>query len=134
MTTQEAIKLAVDNGWNYLTAYTTIERTHGDIENMRFIDEKGVLNLHKALLDREFWKALCNGLGWKSNEKIRMCVGCGVALRNNEYPTMDGKHGGKKGCGSDIYEYEGHWLIEMHRLIDHLAEGKDIESFFSQLE
>ncbi len=85
------------------------------------------------LLDPEFWKAVCEGLGF-TGEKIRMCTGCGVSLRNNENPTMDGKHGGKNGCGSDIYQYEGQWLVEMHRFVDNLAEGKfTTEQFFEGL-
>lgn len=83
------------------------------------------------LLQPDFWKCLCKGLGF-TGEKIRMCNGCGVALKWNEKPTMDGKHGGKKGCGSDIEEYEGQWLIEMHRFIDHIAEGRELEDFFKQ--
>lgn len=84
-------------------------------------------------LDREFWMAITIGLGWDTGAKIRMCTGCGVALRNSEKPTMDGKHGGKKGCGSDIYEYEGQWLIEWHRFIDALAEGGSIEDYAGKL-
>jgi hypothetical protein len=83
-------------------------------------------------IDRDFWIKLGEALGWEG-EKIRMCVGCGVALKWNEKTTLDGKHGGKNGCGSDIYEYEGQWLIEWHRFVDHLAEGKTVHSFFKNL-
>jgi hypothetical protein len=92
------------------------------------------LNAMEVLwLDPEWWKALCKAGGW-SGEKIRSCVGCGVSLKWNESPTADGKHGGKNGCGSDVIEYDGQWLIEMHRFVDHLAEGKDAESFFAQYD
>jgi hypothetical protein len=84
------------------------------------------------LIDPEFWQAVGKSFKWTDN-KIRMCVGCGVALRWNENPTIDGKHSGKNGCGSDIVEYEGQWLIEMHRLLDYLAEGRTVEEFFKNL-
>lgn len=91
----------------------------------------------EIFLDPLFWQALGKARGWVG-EKIRMCVGCGVALKWNEQPDMEGRHnlqrnGKQVGCGSDIIEYEGQWLIEWHRFIDHLAEGKDTESFFATL-
>lgn len=74
-----------------------------------------------SVLNPLFWQALGKACGWKG-DKIRMCNGCGVALRVNENPDMNGQHGGKNGCGSDIIEYEGQWLIEWHRFIDNIAE------------
>lgn len=82
-------------------------------------------------LDVKFWKSLMRALGF-TGEKIRMCTGCGVTLRNNENPTMDGKHG-DRGYGSDIYEYDGMWLVQMHQFIDYLAEGRTAEAFFTSL-
>ena len=94
--------------------------------------EKAIARLKENPLDRERWIEAGKAMGWEGG-KIRMCVGCGVALRWNENPTMDGKHGGKNGCGSDIEEYEGQWLIEWHRFIDHLAEGGTAEEFFKEI-
>jgi len=94
--------------------------------------EKAIARLKENPLDRERWIEAGKAMGWEGG-KIRMCVGCGVALRWNENPTMDGKHGGKNGCGSDIEEYEGQWLIEWHRFIDKLAEGGTVEEFFKEL-
>lgn len=116
MTIKKAIEKAIKGGYNY-------EADHDYMAG-------GSAAKAVILINPEFWKGLCKTLGY-SGEKIRMCVGCGVALKWNEQPTMDGKHGGKNGCGSDIEEYEGQWLIEMHRFIDHLAEGKSYESFFN---
>ena len=91
------------------------------------------------LLDIDFWKSLGESLGW-TGEKIHLCTGCGVALRGNEVKIAEkagythARNGqGLKGCGSDIYEYDGQWLVEMHKLIDHLAEGKTIAQFFKHL-
>lgn len=55
-------------------------------------------------LDPSFWVSLGKALGWdKEDEKVK------------------------------AYGVEKTWLRMMHRLIDHLASGKDIESFFEQL-
>ena len=133
---ETAIKIAIENGWlqkflkqNYWSLCDNcIEFT--DIDTGHDSDK---MVIHEVLLDPLFWQAWTKGMGWDTGAKIRMCVGCGAALRNNEQPTMDGKHGGKNGCGSDIYTYEGQWIIEWHCFIDHLAEGKDIDSFFTNL-
>lgn len=118
MKINKALKKAIKAGYNY------------DARRDYMAGSRAVEAL--ICLDIEFWKALGKSLGW-NGDKIKMCCGCGVALKWNEKPTMDGKHGGKNGCGSDIYKYEGQWLIEMHRLIDYLAEGKTIETFFEYL-
>lgn len=92
---------------------------------------------YAILLDTEAWKAVGKVEGWVG-DKIRMCVGCGVALKWNENPDMEGRHNLKRdgkqvGCGSDIYEYDGQWLIEMHCMIDSLASGKSVEQFLETL-
>ncbi|MDP2629969.1 MAG: hypothetical protein Q8P56_01025 [Candidatus Uhrbacteria bacterium] len=123
MTIQEAITKAIEGGWNKEKHWRPIDTPDS--------------NRARMFLDPYFWQSLGKALGW-SGEKIRMCIGCGVSCKNSEV-TAYGKHkgwwNGQKwtGCDSDIYEYDGQWLIEMHRLIDHLAEEKSIESFFEQL-
>ncbi len=89
--------------------------------------ETGTAWRNRFLLDPAFWQALGSAWGWQG-EKLRMCGGCGLHLRSNEEETMDGKH---KKCGSDIYEYEGQWLMEWHCFIDHLADGKTPEEAFA---
>ena len=116
------------NGFGYAFLHRKGEEAEGGV----FSIKSDSFRKEEALLDPLFWQSLCKSLGF-TGEPIRMCVGCGVALKNSEQPTMDGKHGGKNGCGSDIYNYDGQWLVEWHRFVDHLAEGKDAESFFEGL-
>lgn len=119
---KEAIQKAIEGGYVNQMIYNHYDNNMISYLNFSYL----------VFLDPLFWQCLGKSLGWKG-EKIRMCVGCGVALKWNEDPTMNGKHGGRKGCGSDIEEYEGQWLIEWHMFIDHLASGKDADLFFKEL-
>lgn len=58
----------------------------------------------RALLDLIFWQSLGKSLGWKENPKY-------------------------------LKSYKGNntWWSYWHDFIDHLSEGKDIESFFESL-
>jgi hypothetical protein len=56
-----------------------------------------------ALLDPHFWQALGKARGWK------------------------GSAGSFYGMNMES------WKLHWHRFVDHLAEGKDVESFFSSL-
>lgn len=58
---------------------------------------------YKILLDKEFFIALGRGLGWEEDVNF------------TKYGAMSG------------------WRYAWHRFIDHLVDGKDIESFFEQL-
>lgn len=129
---EEAIKEAVKGGWSDGTHIVQVEPKWG----IRLLAKSGYaqweFKFSDIWIDPLFWQSLGRAQGWEMN-KIHMCVGCGVALRWNENPTMDGKHGGTNGCGSDILEYDGQGMIEHHRFIDHLWERKDAESFFRDL-
>lgn len=65
-----------------------------------------------AFLDPLFWQSLGKALGWAEEVKVI-----------HSHPVE-----------SDIVreKTEG-WKWEWHRFIDHLAEGKDAESFFESL-
>ena len=62
-------------------------------------------SLSDILLDREFWKYLGTGLGWSQRP---------VLLFGHSY------------CESEL-------RYQAYRFIDHILDGKDIESFFSEL-
>lgn len=59
-----------------------------------------------CLLDPLFWQALGKARGWRT----------------------------WKGSGLMPYIHDWLWHKNWHRLIDHLAEGKDAESFFAELK
>jgi hypothetical protein len=64
-------------------------------------------SVEMAFLDPFFWQALGKARGW------------GELKLPNRSPI--GQH------------EEGRWFFHWHRFIDHLAEGKDAESFFESL-
>lgn len=72
------------------------------------------------LLDPAFWQAIGRARGWGD----KACMECGFNGRFDDYHGDCGKCLGK--------EYSGA-LYQQHRLIDHLAAEKDIESFFATL-
>jgi len=120
----KAIREAVENG-NY---------THGDIATFLFLseDEKTMrvyrvngygwvaffvndgsqaekylttMRVEQILLDPLFWQAFGKSRGWGTEP---------AATTPSGFPVQE-------------------WLMFWHRFIDHLAEGKDAESFFQSL-
>lgn len=92
---------------------TSIEKAVAIANDNGWSDGEGDWNLndelvYKIVLDRLFWQALGKGLGWDK--------------KMTYYNTFtEGK------------ENNDPWRLEMHRFIDHLAEGKSIDSFFESL-
>ena len=77
-----------------------------------------ILTLEYAyLLDFAFWQVLGKSLGWKCEH----CNGSGKALNHDKCFNCYGA-----GWADD-------WLIQWHRLLDFLAEGKSIEEYFETL-
>lgn len=60
--------------------------------------------------DPLFWQSLGKAMGWGKNREIQT-------------PRL----------GSNV-KIKGEWFHYWHRLIDHLAEGRSIESFFEELK
>ena len=71
------------------------------------------LNIDRACLDPLFWKAL----GKKQEWPDKICMNCGAV---NLSICCDGT------------KLSG-WQYQWHRFIDHLSNGKDVESFFINL-
>lgn len=76
------------------------------------IEDSG--NEYKILLDPEFWQCLGKEMGWKNNYYQIVRSPC------NDMPGR--------------YAWTGpQYIYEMHCFIDHLADGKSIESYFTNL-
>lgn len=104
---EKAIKKAIEGGYERYSISFKIEWFSENIE------EK-----YRILLDPFFWQALGKAMGWSKN-----CRSYSKALgRGNGQPIFQGR----------VYEI-GSWRYHWHNFIDHLAEGKDAESFFAEL-
>ena len=116
MALQEAIKLALKNGWKenwYLSHFSGDEVIFGDTRQFDENNPCYYKNVYQILLDREFWMAFGKGLGYKSN----------YTKDDPEWRTMT------------IGEMEERTPLALCcRMIIHLFAGDDIESFFSQLK
>lgn len=107
MTIQEAIKKAVEGGWENTLPKITPHNPENDA------GKASVLNallrkqyLPMALLDPLFWQALGRAMGWDSATLTHFGNG---------------------------YQHYSTWQSKWHKLIDHLADGGSIESFFETL-
>lgn len=117
---KEAILIAIENGYVYpylrgqMTYSQKFEETsfgkqwlkcYGDFGEGEWAVQEIIL------LDPLFWQALGKGFGWKSTS-------CGHTICETEDTDCE-----------KIPQWKYHW----HRFIDNLAQGKDIDSFFSPL-
>ncbi len=106
MTIQEAITKAIEGG--YITDYPNMDCN--------------VWEEHHIFLDPLFWQSLGKAMEWEKG-----CSGCGRMRKEPGFPECV-----KTGRVSHDNEEDG-WKIKWHRFIDHLADGKDAESFFENL-
>lgn len=72
-----------------------------------------VSHWYEAMIDPEFWQSLG-----------KYFVPCS---------NMDTAHSTTKYMGNEEFMWVFDWKQQWHLFIDHLAEGKDAESFFEQL-
>jgi hypothetical protein len=122
MTIQEAIKLAIENGYNW--------------ERRKDYMAGGSTSECLLVCDPKFWQCLGKGMGWGRDyfheddgktywDYDYHCPMCGAIETNTEY-------GCPEGCEYDVPEIIS-WQHYWRELIDHLAEGKTIEDFFKTL-
>jgi len=108
---EKATKEALRDGWH--EGYSL--QHFGDFGDVLLVADKGArsiaLVVAEVFLDPSFWQALGKARGW---------VVC-------EDSSVHTKPAESAACTSN--EWFGVW----HRFIDHLAEGKDAESFFATL-
>lgn len=141
---EHAIREAMRGGWQYrhhtpVSELTCVEGFEGKVFKYMYDENHYVVfEWEKVVLDPLFWQALGKALGWGA-EMIMVdepghpkewcyfthCPTCGEQV-------VDEEEGCSKGCVSDNANVEA-WLHHWHRFIDHLAEDKDPESFFTEL-
>jgi hypothetical protein len=104
MTIQEAIKKANENGYNGYPMPFCMECGGYESPNKN----RG----GSIFLDSQFWQCLGKGMGWDDKQKCK-----------KGYITYF----------EATEKQEHYWKYQWHLLIDHLAEGKTIESYFESL-
>ena len=105
---KNAIEKAIEGGWNK-------EKFSAEHINLRVVNtETGSIDmpLDCVFLDPEFWRCLGKAMGWTI---YAVCMICD-----------------KTDC-DHTFGYKAKWVKEWHRFIDHLAEGRDTDSFFKEL-
>lgn len=106
MTIQQAIEKAIEGGYN--PSFT------GDLFWYIGYDS----GKYRVFLDPLFWQSLGKAMGWHECRFIQ-CDEWGATCT----------------CGRNENQGEAksQWINEWHRFIDHLAEGKDAESYFREI-
>ena len=103
---KEAIQKAIEGGYNKFPGSKGFKLKDDILVKW----DEGQVHNH-FLLDPLFWQCLGKALGWNQTKRIKF------HKWNDTYDDMS--------CP----EWKYHW----HRFIDHLAEGKDADSFFKTL-
>ncbi len=128
---QDAIEKAIEGGYEpfFSAKYNELQIKEAMINGGDFMVDVGLgmpyrRDINSILLDPLFWQALGKAEGWHNEEWTTCRNGCQV----------DGQG---EGCHHDLNR-EGHyrkpfWHYQWRKFIDHLAEGKDIDSFFESL-
>ncbi len=86
--------------------------------------ETGTAWRNRFLLDPAFWQALGKARGWERRTPV--CIFDGDM---SQFTGFDEKC---PSCGREL-THPLTWKYQWHCFIDHLAEGKDAESFFAEL-
>lgn len=115
MTIEETIKKAIEGGYepngSDLQHYMLFNQ-HAHISALNLVGYKVIF------LDPLFWQSLGKAMGWRYK-----------AYKNGAWQTEDED----LDIMSDTPFRHPEWLYQWHKFIDHLAEGKDINSFFKNL-
>lgn len=143
MTIQDVIKKAIEGGWNSYRENRGYSKTDGRLRDFLWREFGG-----KIFLDPSFWQALGKNLGWKDERPyvLGSCKydGCynnaeTVEEFSEKYPKLWEKVEQGFVVDNDATEYHlatpvVEWKKHWHSFIDHLAEGKDINSYFENLK
>ncbi len=113
----EAITKAIEGGWNPKGLQPKRPVNSAYIKALMLTHGKSIL------LDPLFWQALGKAEGWAKDQRAYPCTDCGTVGVMDYNHMMSCKIRDRKLC----------WSVYWHRFIDHISEGKDIDSFFTNL-
>lgn len=104
------------NGFGWVILYRKGAKSFGGI----FQEKADSIRIEQVYSDRTFWQALGKACGWEL-----VCRDCENGIDSKYCKT--GWHDEATWIKKTMWKYK--W----HKFIDHLAEGKDAESFFKEL-
>lgn len=113
---KDAIQKAIEEGWKPINGFHFEDYT---IESVDIPDI--VWSIGEVTNDPLFWQALINAIG--QGKGIKHTYRRRTKKGSKKYITM--KRNWRGGQRS--------WKYQWHRFIDHLASGKDADSFFKEL-
>lgn len=107
---KEAIQKAIEGGWNqgYKISHYGVM---GDVLLVKGVRSRALIEA-EIREDLLFWQALGKAMGWDGKP-------FGISIPN--------------GGETVVHKTKDEWKNNWHRFTDHLAEGKDVESFFNEL-
>lgn len=91
----------------------TVQEAHDKAVEAGYFPDKSYCE-YRVLIDRQFWKSLGVALGWKER-----CL-----TRHNDSIAE------RELMPKEVPEWRWKW----YRFIDHLAEGKSVDSFFEEIK
>lgn len=129
------IELSTDGHEHFECPHSTIVMHWSEDDDARVNWENNELafSTDKMLLDPAFWQALGKARGWLAQVMRKCPVKDCIECTFTDEETYCRKHGHLMVLTAYVHKSE-EWLKNWHRLIDHLAAGKDVESFFEELK
>ena len=151
MTIQQAVEKAIEGGYmkakdyfGYIPSvfkevhynkpeklhqgHNFFERTSGSFHFGSAKKYSFSISVNEIFLDPLFWQSLGKAMGWDRKMVVRRGMVIGNFMCEDKGQIRF--EGPEMGCGMD---YLNPWVYYWHRFIDHLAEGKDAESFFEAI-
>lgn len=118
---EQAINDALENDWNAALWGYAVDETQKPVHKNSLVVGASAghhyeLSLNDAFVDPKFWQALGKARGWHSFS---------IHEHGNGEPCNGFCVQDQKGTG---------WKSRWHRFIDHLADGKNAESFFASTQ
>lgn len=114
---QQAISKAIEGGYK-----------RGSMIKLRGECNIGIYD--HALLDPLFWQALENAMNWKEET-------VSYSIKSKQYTIVNSPNIVKRGAHTITRrrwkKNAKPWLSHQHDFIDHLASGKDADSYFQRL-
>jgi hypothetical protein len=126
MTTQQIIEKAIEAGYLGGKSFAHYRKKSNLIvyEIEDYVTPKPIKTISEALLDPQFWKSLAIGMKWQKytwiSWKDSWCELHQTQATNDEDFSPNWPNGSRNYT----------WVHQWHRFIQHLADGKDEDSFF----